>query len=141
SHKLSAAPHGLQAGGCPELREFSVGRWEGVTAEEIRTLDPSAFTAWMADVGRFQFPEGESLADVEARAWPAFESIVERHAGGSVLVVAHGGPNRILLCRALGIASERILSLGRDSAALSVLEPDRGRWRLSLLNHREPVRE
>jgi alpha-ribazole phosphatase len=139
--ELLVAPHGLHAVARPELREFSMGRWEGLTAEEIRTLDPPAFAAWMADVGRFQFPEGESLADVEARAWPAFESIVARHAGGSVLVVAHGGPNRILLCRALGVSAERILSLGQDYAALSVLEHDRGRWRLCLLNHREPVRE
>jgi alpha-ribazole phosphatase len=139
--ELLVAPHGLQAVARPELREFSMGRWEGLTAEEIRALDPPAFAAWMADVGRFQFPEGESVADVEARAWPTFESIAERHAGGSILVVAHGGPNRILLCRALGVPPARILSLGQDYAALSVIEHDRGRWMLRLLNHREPVRE
>jgi len=139
--ELLVAPHGLQAVARPELREFSMGRWEGLTAEEIRALDPPAFAAWMADVGRFQFPEGESLADVEARAWPAFETIAERHEGGSVLVVAHGGPNRIVLCRALGVPPARILSLGQDYAALSVIERDRGRWMLRLLNHREPVRE
>jgi len=139
--ELLVAPHGLQAVAQPELREFSMGRWEGLTAEEIRALDPPAFAAWMADVGRFQFPEGESLADVEARAWPAFETIAERHEGGSVLVVAHGGPNRIVLCRALGVPPARILSLGQDYAALSVIERDRGRWMLRLLNHREPVRE
>ena len=139
--ELLVAPHGLRAVAQPELREFSMGRWEGLTAEEIRALDPPAFAAWMADVGRFQFPEGESLADVEARAWPAFETIAERHEGGSVLVVAHGGPNRIVLCRALGVPPARILSLGQDYAALSVIERDRGRWMLRLLNHREPVRE
>ena len=139
--ELLVAPHGLQAVAQPELREFSMGRWEGLTAEEIRALNPPAFAAWMADVGRFQFPDGESLADVEARAWPAFEAIAERHEGASVLVVAHGGPNRILLCRALGVPPARILSLGQDYAALSVIERDRGRWMLRLLNHREPVRE
>ena len=139
--ELLVAPHGLQAVARPELREFSMGRWEGLTAEEIRALDPPAFAAWMADVGRFQFPEGESLADVEARAWPAFEAIADRHEGASVLVVAHGGPNRILLCRALGVPPARILSLGQDYAALSVIERNRGRWMLRLLNHREPVRE
>jgi alpha-ribazole phosphatase len=139
--ELLVAPHGLQAVAQPELREFSMGRWEGLTAEEIRALDPPAFAAWMAGVGRFQFPEGESLADVEARAWPAFETIAERHEGTSVLVVAHGGPNRIVLCRALGVPPARILSLGQDYAALSVIERDRGRWMLRLLNHREPVRE
>ena len=93
----------------------------------------------MADVGRFQFPDGESLADVSARAWPAFEGIAVRHPGSQVLVVAHGGPNRIILCRALGIRPERILALGQDYTALSVLERGPSGWILRLLNHREPL--
>jgi alpha-ribazole phosphatase len=137
--EILGAPHGLEAVPLPELREFSMGRWEGLTAEEIRALDPPAFAAWMADVGRFQFPEGESLSDVATRVWPAFESIEARHAGGSVLVVAHGGPNRILLCRALGVPLERILALGQDYASLSVVERGRDGWTLRLLNHREPL--
>ena len=136
--EILATPHGLEAVPLPALREFSMGRWEGLTAAEIRALDPAAFEAWMADVGRFQFPGGESLADVSARAWPAFEDIAARHPGSRILVVAHGGPNRILLCRALGIRPERILALGQDYAALSVLERDTSGWTLRLLNHREP---
>jgi broad specificity phosphatase PhoE len=137
--EILGAPHGLVAVPLPDLREFSMGRWEGLTAEEIRALDPAAFEAWMADVGRFQFPGGESLSDVAARAWPALEAIEARHAGGSVLVVAHGGPNRIVLCRALGVPLDRILALGQDYAALSVLERGREGWTLRLLNHREPL--
>jgi len=136
---ILGAPHGLETVPLPDLREFSMGRWEGLTAEEIRALDPEAFEAWMADVGRFQFPGGESLSDVAARAWPALEAIEARHAGGSILVVAHGGPNRIVLCRALGVSLERILALGQDYAALSVLERSREGWALRLLNHREPL--
>jgi len=136
---ILAAPHGLEAVPVAALREFAMGRWEGLTAEEIRALDPEAFRGWMADVGRFKFPDGESLPDVAARAWPALEAIEARHADASVLVVAHGGPNRIMLCRALGVPPERILSLGQDYAGLSVIERDRGRWSLRLLNHREPV--
>ncbi len=136
--EILARPHGLEAVPLPALREFSMGRWEGLTSTEIRALDPTAFEAWMADVGRFQFPGGESLADVSARAWPAFENIAARHPGSRILVVAHGGPNRILLCRALGIRPERILALGQDYAALSVLERDPSGWTLRLLNHREP---
>lgn len=137
--QILGAPHDLAAVPLPDLREFSMGRWEGLTAEEIRALDPAAFEAWMADVGHFQFPGGESLPDVAARAWPALEAIETRHAGQSILVVAHGGPNRILLCRALGIPLERILTLGQDYAALSVLERNRDGWTLRLLNHREPL--
>ncbi len=137
--EILTRPHGLEAVPVPELREFSMGRWEGLTAAEIRALDPAAFEAWMADIGRFQFPGGESLADVSARAWPAFEGIAARHPGSQVLVVAHGGPNRIILCRALGIRPERILTLGQDYAALSVLERGPSGWTLRLLNHREPL--
>jgi alpha-ribazole phosphatase len=137
--EILAAHNGLEAVPLPELREFSMGRWEGLTAAEIRALDPAAFEAWMSDVGRFQFPGGESLSDVSARAWPAFEDIAARHPGARVLVVAHGGPNRIVMCRALGVPPERILALGQDYAALSVLERGPSGWALRLLNHREPL--
>jgi broad specificity phosphatase PhoE len=135
--EILAASHGLPVALRPALREFSMGRWEGLTGDEIRGLDAAAFATWMADIAGYQFPEGENLDQLASRAWPAFESIVAAHPGGSVAVVAHGGTNRVLLCRALGITPDRILALGQDYAALSVLEWNGARWALSLLNHRE----
>ena len=135
--EILAAPHRLVPISDPALREFAMGRWDGLTAEEIRALDRAAFDAWMGDVGRFQFPDGESLPDLEARVWPAFDAIVTRHAGGTVAVVAHGGSNRAILCRALGLGPERLLALGQDYAALSVLAGGGSRWTLRLLNQGE----
>lgn len=140
SAEILAAPHRLTPIEEPALREFAMGAWDGLTAEQIRALDPRAFDAWMADVGRFQFPGGESLPDLVARAVPAFEALAARHAGGTVAVVAHGGSNRAILCHALGLGPERLLALGQDYAALSVLERSGGgSWALRLLNHCEPV--
>ena len=138
SAEILAAPHHLGPIPEPALREFAMGDWEGLTAEEIRDLDAVAFKAWMADVGRFQFPGGESLQDLEARVLPAFEAIVGRHPGGRVAVVAHGGSNRAILCRALGLGPTRLLALGQDYAGLSVLEWAGGHWTLRTLNHSEP---
>jgi broad specificity phosphatase PhoE len=138
SAEILAVPHRLTPTSDPALREFAMGEWDGLTAEEIRALDAVAFKAWMADVGRFQFPGGESLQDLEARVLPAFDAIVARHAGGTVAVVAHGGSNRAILCRALGLGPERLLALGQDYAALSVLERVGARWTLRMLNHCEP---
>jgi broad specificity phosphatase PhoE len=132
--EILAAPHRLVPISDPALREFAMGRWDGLTSDEIRALDAAAFKAWMGDVGRFQFPGGESLPDLEARAWPAFEAIVARHAGRVVGIVAHGGSNRAILCRALGLGPERLLALGQDYAALSVLEWTGSRWTLRRLN-------
>jgi len=139
--EILAAPHGLPTIPLAALREFSMGRWEGLTAEQIRDLDASAFSAWMADIAGYQFPEGENLAQLAARAWPALEAIVGAHPGGAVAVVAHGGTNRVLLCRALGIADHRILAMGQDYAALSVLRCSGTRWTLSLLNHQGDERD
>lgn len=137
SAEILAAPHRLTPVPDPALREFAMGEWDGLTAEQIRALDGRAFDAWMADVGRFQFPAGESLPDLVARAVPAFEALVARHLGGTVAVVAHGGSNRAILCHALGLGPERLLALGQDYAALSVIELCGGRWTLRVLNHCE----
>ena len=132
--EIIAAPHTLTPIQVPALREFAMGEWEGLTAEQIRARDAAAFDEWMANVGEFQFPGGENLAQVDARAWSAFERIAAAHPRAPVAVVAHGGPNRAILCRALGMPIARILALGQDYAAVSVLEPGPRGWRLSALN-------
>jgi len=139
SAEIVAAPHDLVAVPRPALREFDMGQWEGLTGQEIQALDAAGYEAWMGDVAGYQFPGGENLEQLAARAWPAFEEIVSAHAGQTVAIVAHGGTNRVLLCRALGLAPGRLLALGQDYAALSALEWSGRAWTLALLNHREPV--
>lgn len=134
SGELVAGPHGLAPVAVPALREMAMGRWEGLTAAEIEAREPDLFRAWMAHVGDFPFPGGESVPDLAARAWPAFEALAARHAGEAIAVVAHGGTNRAVLCRALGMPLGRILALGQDYAALSVLARRAGGWRVCRLN-------
>ena len=140
SARIVAEPHGLITVETPALREFAMGQWEGLTAEQIRARDAAAFETWMADVAGYQFPGGESLAQLSLRAWPAVERIVAAHPGGSVAIVAHGGTNRLILCRALALDPGRLLALGQDYASLSVLERSGARWTLRLLNHCELAR-
>ena len=134
--EIIGGPHGLAPTVVPELREMAMGRWEGLTAAEIQRAEPEKFAEWMADVGKFPFPDGESVPDLEARAWPAFESIVEANAGGAIAIVAHGGTNRALICRALGLSAGRLLAVGQDYGALTVLERLDSSWRLRHLNER-----
>jgi alpha-ribazole phosphatase len=136
SAEIIGAPHGLAPTLVPALREMAMGRWEGLTAEEIRGREPAAFEDWMARVGEFPFPGGESVADLVARAAAAFDAIVASASGNTIAIVAHGGTNRALLCRALGLPFGRLLALGQDYGALSVLEQHDGAWRLRRLNER-----
>jgi broad specificity phosphatase PhoE len=134
--ELIGAPHGLVPTVVPALREMAMGRWEGLAAAEIQRDEPAKFAEWMANVGEFPFPEGESVPDLEARAWPAFEAIAAAHAGQAIAIVAHGGTNRALLCRTLGLPPGRLLSMGQDYGALTVLERLDTGWRLLHLNER-----
>jgi broad specificity phosphatase PhoE len=136
SGEIVGAPHGLTPTLVPALREMAMGRWEGLTADEIRAREPDAFRDWMARVGEFPFPEGESVPDLLARAGPAFDAIVAGAPGPAIAIVAHGGTNRALLCRALGLPLGRLLALGQDYGALNVLERHGDAWALARLNER-----
>jgi broad specificity phosphatase PhoE len=138
SGELLGTSRGLSPAIVPDLKEMAMGRWEGLTAEEIKAREPEAFAAWMAGVGAFPFPEGESVPDLAARAWPAFEAVVAAHAGATIAIVAHGGTNRALLCRALGLPLDRLLSFGQGYGAYNVLERRTGVWTLRRLNE-EPA--
>jgi alpha-ribazole phosphatase len=137
--EIVGAPHGLRPTIVPALREMAMGRWEGLTAAEIQRAEPERFAEWMSNVGSFPFPEGESVPDLEARAWPAFEALVSAHDGEAIAIVAHGGTNRALLCRALGLSPARLLSIGQDYGALTVFARIDRDWRVMHLNERPVV--
>jgi broad specificity phosphatase PhoE len=134
SGEILGEAHGLRPAIVPALREMDMGRWDGLTGPEIERREPAAFRDWMSRVGDFPFPEGESVGDLEARAWPAFLAVIAAHRGRAVAVVAHGGTNRVLLCRALGLPRARLLTFGQDYAALTVLRQAGSGWRLLRLN-------
>jgi alpha-ribazole phosphatase len=136
SAELVGAPHGLAPTVVPALREMAMGRWEGLTAAEIQSREPEAFADWMARVGEFPFPDGESVPDLVARVVPAFEALAAAHAGQTIAVVAHGGTNRALLCHLFGLPLGRLLAFGQDYGALTVLEAGRNGWALRRLNEK-----
>ncbi len=76
----------------PRLREIDTGTWSGLTAPQIQTRFPDEWTAWMAKRDpAHRRGGGESYHDVEARMLAVMGEIAERHVGGRVLIVAHGG--------------------------------------------------
>lgn len=111
---------GLGAGHAPGLREISLGEWEGLTVDEVRERFPGSHEARGRDLVGFRPPGGESFADVQGRAWAAFETALT-DAIGDVAIVAHGGVNRALLCRILGMPLENLFRLGQDYACVNEL--------------------
>jgi alpha-ribazole phosphatase len=138
--RQSAAPLGAARGVAvvtvPALREVAMGRWEGLTFAEIAAQDPARCARWLADPVTVPFPDGESLADLRARTLPVVHELLARHAGGVIAIVAHGGPNRVILAEALGLGLAGALRLAQDYAAWSLLEYRAGGAVLHALNRR-----
>jgi probable phosphoglycerate mutase len=86
------------------LEERSAGVWSGLTRAEIDET-------WPGWVDSEQRPEGWEYDDVLVpRVMSALESVAEEFAGGSVLVVCHGGVI-IAMEKELGVNEARIPNL------------------------------
>ena len=109
----------------PRLMEISHGLWEGRLAEEIRADFPEVQRAWRETPHLVTLPGGESLRQVEDRAWEAFGSACAGlGAEAVVLLVTHDAVCRVLLCRILGLSLARVWSFRQASACINLLEGD-----------------
>ena len=118
-----------------ELRELNIGEWEGLSWQEIKSNWPEGWQARLADLVNYRVPGGENLLDVEARVIPVINEIVERHKGQEVLVVGHGGVNRIVLLNAIGAPLAGMFTIEQNYGCLNIIDYyDDGRETVKLLN-------
>lgn len=96
---------GLAVSTDADLREIDFGAWEGLTAEEIEKQSPGALALWESPTDETAFPGGESLRDFDRRIARALGRILGEPAE-TVLVFAHGGVVRALICELLGLGRE-----------------------------------
>jgi phosphoserine phosphatase len=95
--EVIAKRHRLPVEVLPELREIDVGERTGKDFDET-----AALPGWNED-GFVAWPGGESLEQVLARTLGAIDRLVRESPGETILIVGHGGVNRILLSHFLGI--------------------------------------
>jgi probable phosphoglycerate mutase len=102
-----------------ELLEWNYGSYEGRRTSEIRQERPD----W--DLFRDGCPDGESVADVSARADRVVAQL--RSMEGNVLIFSHGHFLRVLTARWLELDASAGRCFMLDAAALSILGYEHGR--------------
>lgn len=117
----------------PDLREIALGTWEGLTVDEVRERFPGRYEARGRNLAGFRPPGGESFADLQRRTWPPFESACSALAE-PLAIVAHGGVNRVLLCRILGMPLENLFRLEQNYACINILHDGPESFRISAMN-------
>jgi probable phosphoglycerate mutase len=87
------------------LRERHLGIFQGLSKREIRQKYPQEYGLYKSGGPDYAVPNGESATQACARLLDCLNELARRHAGESIVVVAHGGVLSALLIHTLGISS------------------------------------
>lgn len=106
---------------------------DGLTFDEF--LERHGMPDWENDPHAVTFPGGETLAEMHHRVGRTLQSVMARHAGGTVVVCCHGGVVNAVLRLALRTPVVGGFELYTTNASLTELLLVRpGRWRLLRYN-------
>ena len=85
------------------LRELDHGELEGLTFAEIHSAKPDFLRQWRERPAEVLMPGGESLTEVDRRAWDGVSRIARRHRPSeTAVIVSHHFPIAAVLCRITG---------------------------------------
>jgi alpha-ribazole phosphatase len=106
----------------PAFREVSLGRWEGLSRDQIIERYPEDFELRSRDIVNYRIAGGESFTDVRDRVMPRLRKVLEEHQGKNLLLIAHGGVNRVILCTALGLDLAMMTHIDQAYGCLNIID-------------------
>ena len=104
------------------IKEVNLGELEGITGQEMRARYAEVYSAWRQDPSDLVFPGGESIRQLQQRAWRAIEEIQRAHPEDAIVAVAHNFAIRAILCAFLGLPLSRFHLLRVDLGSISVIQ-------------------
>jgi len=111
------------------LRELRVGDLEGISLSNLSTTFSQFLMQWWQDKGSTKLPNGESLIDLQQRAWNVVESLLEKYKTNpehnkdtTVVVVSHYFVTLAIIIRALNLPLDSYIKFRVDLGGVSTLE-------------------
>jgi broad specificity phosphatase PhoE len=111
------------------LRELKVGDLEGISVSNLRTTFSRFLLQWWQDGEAMKLPNGESLVELQQRAWKAIEGLLEKHKtspehnqDATVVVVSHYFVTLAIILKALNLPLDYFTKFKLDLAGVSILE-------------------
>ncbi len=116
------------------LREVQPGRLADLPAENVVDAFLRAFSSGSGPETRFL--GGETFGALRERVLACWRQLLAELTWKHLLVVAHGGVNRVLLGEALGVGLGTVGALEQDPACLNLIDVDEeGCCLVRLVNH------
>jgi len=132
--KIIVSKRRLKVNSCDDLREINFGYIEGLSFDEIKKLHPElakVLSNWNA---RPKFPGGEGFDELNERVCNFLPTLESHTAEEAIVVVAHSGILRLLICHLMKIDLQHWRQVRVDLASLSILETYPQGAILTLLN-------
>lgn len=121
--RLIARYHDVPLYFLAELREMYFGDWEGLTMSEIQNRFPKELEKRQADLVNYSNPgNGESIGRFSKRIKKCFEGILLEQKDSDIVIVAHGGVNRVILCSALGVDLDQMFNIHQSYGCLNIID-------------------
>jgi len=93
------------------IAELHFGAWEGCTPTELMVTQSVALKRFWKNPLENTPPDAELLTDFISRVHNAWHDMMCKYAGQRVLIVAHGGVIRVLLCYIQNQPIDRLLEI------------------------------
>jgi broad specificity phosphatase PhoE len=114
------------------LTEVDFGRWTGASFAELG--DDPDWRLWNIERGSARAPDGETMAQAQARIVAAIDAAVRDRDGDTIAMVGHSDVIRAGIAAVLGLPLDRLLSFDVDPASLSTIVAGPGWARLVRMN-------
>ena len=117
--EIIAGAKGMELQETDALREMSFGIWENMNTKDIQKKYAKEWKDFFASPARTKIPQGESMSEVQKRAYTTVQEILDQYPEGDVAFVAHGGIIRVLICTMLGLDLNRAWHLHVGNASVT----------------------
>jgi len=111
------------------LKELRVGDLEGISISNLRTTFSQFLLKWWQDGEAMKLPNGESLVDLQQRAWKVIEGLLDKHKtkpelnkDATAVVVSHYFVTLAIILKALNLPLDYFIKFKLDLGGVSILE-------------------
>lgn len=115
-----AKPHEIAVREVEGFSDISYGSWEGLREGTVAERYPKLYAKWKDVPGKVRPPQGESMKRAWKRVNSSLREVIWTHGTGTVVIVSHRMPIRMMTAYLLGKNRKDIGEVRHDPCAISV---------------------
>ncbi len=117
-----AMPHEINVRVKWDFIDIDYGAWTGRKEDEVKAKWGKDYERWLSNPARMRFLSGESMKKAWKRVNSALREIIFMHGTGSVVIVSHRIPIKMMTAYLLDQKPRDITKIRHDPCAMSVFE-------------------